>query len=283
MSTSILKTTTRQRRAHRPPARESLAETGIAPAPYFRWKRGVDFLAAVVLLVPALPLIGLLVLLVRLTSRGPGIYAQVRVGRNGRLFTMYKIRSMRRDAEAVTGAVWAQARDPRVTLVGRILRKLHLDELPQLFNVLKGEMSLVGPRPERPEFVHELVEKIPGYAKRLAVAPGVTGLAQVNLPPDADFESVRRKLVLDLEYVRKANFLMDFRLAICTFARVVKALEPTLLRMFDVYREVPALGGDRKAACAPPASCQRPIPTFDPAHAFGWPPVPLAGETASEV
>jgi len=121
----------------------------VAPSSYFRWKRILDCPLAAMVLIPALPLIGLLVLLVRLTSRGPGIYRQVRVGRDGRLFTMYKIRSMAANAEAGTGAVGAKKREPRVTLIGRILRALHLDELPQLFNVLKGEMSLVGPRPVR--------------------------------------------------------------------------------------------------------------------------------------
>ena len=130
-------------------------------------------------------------LLVRLTSRGPGIYKQARVGKDGRKFMMYKIRTMRQDAEAASGPMWTQAHDPRVTFLGRVLRKLHLDELPQLFNVLKGEMSLVGPRPERPEFVRVLAEAIPGYRNRLAVRPGVTGLAQVNLPPDTDIASVR--------------------------------------------------------------------------------------------
>jgi lipopolysaccharide/colanic/teichoic acid biosynthesis glycosyltransferase len=117
---------------------------------YCRWKQGPDRVLAVLLLLPAMPLIALLILLVRLTSRGPGIYRQVRVGRNGKTFTMYKIRTMRHDAEARTGPTWATNNDPRLTGLGRFIRSVHLDELPQLINVLKGDMDLVGPRPERP-------------------------------------------------------------------------------------------------------------------------------------
>jgi lipopolysaccharide/colanic/teichoic acid biosynthesis glycosyltransferase len=211
----------------------------VAPSSYFRWKRGLDCFLAILLLFPVLPLIGLLVGLVRLTSRGPGIYRQVRVGQHGRTFTIYKIRSMTVNAEAGTGAVWAQHNDPRVTLLGGILRKFHLDELPQLFNVLKGDMSLVGPRPERPEFVRLLAEKIPEYADRLAVRPGITGLAQLNLPPDSDLDSVRRKLYLDLEYVRHAGWFLDFRLLLGTSGRFVKFYEPLLMRLLELYRPVP--------------------------------------------
>ena len=165
------------------------------------------------LLGPALPLIGLLVLIVRLNSRGPGIFRQVRVGKRGRTFTMYKLRSMRIDAEAKTGPAWSPTGgDPRVTRLGYWLRRLHLDELPQLFNVVRGEMSLVGPRPERPEFVEVLAEQIPGYLNRLMVQPGITGLAQINLPPDTDLDSVRRKLILDCEYIRSASSWLDFRI-----------------------------------------------------------------------
>jgi len=221
------------------PATDIRRAIHVVPSSYFRWKRAVDFSVAAIALIPALPMIGLLVLLVRLTSRGPGIYRQVRVGREGRLFTMYKIRSMASDAETGTGAVWAKRRDPRVTLLGRILRALHLDELPQLFNVLKGEMSLVGPRPERPEFVQILSAKIPGYCDRLAVPPGITGLAQLNLPPDTDLNSVRRKLFLDLEYVAHGGLFLELRLLACTFFRAMKIHGPFVLRAFRLYREVP--------------------------------------------
>ncbi|MCO6457135.1 MAG: sugar transferase, partial [Pirellulaceae bacterium] len=178
---------------------------------YLFWKGLLDRLTAAVLLVPGLPLLGLLIVLVRATSRGPGIYRQVRVGKDGREFTMYKLRSMRQDAEAGTGAVWSTSHDNRVTPLGRFLRRSHLDELPQLFNVLWGEMSLIGPRPERPEFVCVLEEQIDGYRDRLAVPPGVTGLAQINLPPDTDLTSVRRKQVLDLLYIDTASAWLDCR------------------------------------------------------------------------
>jgi lipopolysaccharide/colanic/teichoic acid biosynthesis glycosyltransferase len=185
-----------------------------------RYKPWFDRLVALVLLAPGLPLMAALALLVRLTSPGPGIYRQSRTGLGGRSFTMYKLRSMSSDAEARTGAVWASRRDPRITPLGKFLRKYHLDELPQLFNVVMGDMSLVGPRPERPEIVAELVAKIPDYLARLAVAPGVTGLAQVNLPPDTVLDDVRRKLVLDREYAAQANLGLDLRILLCTLARV---------------------------------------------------------------
>jgi len=186
------------------------------------WKPLLDRGLALCLLIPGLPLIAVLVAIVRLTSRGPGIYSQLRVGRNGQVFTMYKLRSMRSDAEAATGPVWSNTcRDPRVTLVGYWLRRLHLDELPQLWNVLRGEMSLVGPRPERPEFVQVLADQIPGYRDRLSVLPGVTGLAQVNLPPDSDLDSVRRKLVLDREYISQRTLFLDLRIIACTALRAV--------------------------------------------------------------
>jgi lipopolysaccharide/colanic/teichoic acid biosynthesis glycosyltransferase len=186
------------------------------------WKVTLDKVLAALLLIPGLPLLGVLIVLVRLTSRGPGIYSQLRVGKGGRHFTMYKLRSMRIDAEAGTGPVWScHGSDPRVTRIGYWLRKLHLDELPQLFNVLRGEMSLVGPRPERPEFVKVLADQIPCYLDRLGVLPGVTGLAQINLPPDSDLDSVKRKLMLDREYIQQARLSLDLRIIFCTALRVL--------------------------------------------------------------
>jgi lipopolysaccharide/colanic/teichoic acid biosynthesis glycosyltransferase len=179
-----------------------------------------------------------LVAMVRLTSGGKAIYRQARVGEGGNTFTMYKIRTMVSNAEARSGAVWTQPGDPRVTAVGRVLRRLHLDELPQLFNVLKGEMSLIGPRPERPEFVEILAKDIEGYRNRLLVRPGITGLAQINLPPDTDLESVRRKLVLDLEYVEKANLLLDARMFLCTLVRLCGMPGAWAMSLFRLQREV---------------------------------------------
>lgn len=188
--------------------------------PYFRFKAAIDRVLAAILLVPFLPVIGLLVLLVRWTSKGPGIFRQTRVGQHGRNYTMFKLRSMYRDAEIRTGPAWTQRNDPRVTPLGRWLRKLHLDEFPQLFNVLRGEMSLIGPRPERPEFVKFLQEAIPGYARRLDVLPGISGLAQINLPPDSDLDSVRRKQVLDVRYTEEASLWLDLRLLMATAMRM---------------------------------------------------------------
>ncbi|MHB1423533.1 MAG: sugar transferase [Gemmataceae bacterium] len=183
---------------------------------YLSCKYLADFIAAALLTVPALPLICLAALLVKLTSRGPAFYTQTRVGEDGRLFTIWKIRSMIHNCESLTGPRWSMPGDPRVTLVGAILRASHLDELPQLLNVLRGEMSLIGPRPERPEFVPELERALPGYWQRLTVRPGVTGLAQVQLPPDSDVTSVRRKLAHDLYYIRHLSPWLDLRLLLCT-------------------------------------------------------------------
>ncbi|MEA1952004.1 MAG: sugar transferase, partial [Planctomycetota bacterium] len=193
---------------------------------------------AVVLLVLLFPLIGILMAIVRLTSSGPGLFRQARTGKNQKSFTMYKIRTMAENAEAKSGPIWARVSDSRVTAVGHVLRKLHLDELPQLFNVLKGEMSLVGPRPERPEFIDMLAEQISGYKNRLAEKPGITGLAQLNLPPDSDLKSVRYKLVLDLEYLRQASFFLDIRIILCTALRGVKLPERMSLRFFGLHRSI---------------------------------------------
>jgi len=179
------------------------------------------------------------VLLIRATSRGPGIYRQERVGKDGRIFTMFKLRSMRLDAEAQSGPVWsATGSDARVTRLGYWLRKLHLDEIPQLFNVLCGDMSLIGPRPERPEFVRVLADSIPGYMDRLRVAPGITGLAQLNLPPDTDLNSVRRKLVLDLEYIQTASLVFDLRIFLCTLLHLIGMKGGTAMRVMRLTRNV---------------------------------------------
>lgn len=183
---------------------------------YLRWKPRLEWGVALLLVVPALPLVLLSALLVKLTSRGPAFYSQTRVGKNGRIYTIHKIRTMRHDAEHGTGPRWATAQDPRITCIGRFLRRSHLDELPQLWNVLRGEMALVGPRPERPEFVAQLAQTIPHYRERLQVLPGVTGLAQVELPPDTDLESVRRKLAHDLYYLQHIRCRLDLGIVLAT-------------------------------------------------------------------
>jgi lipopolysaccharide/colanic/teichoic acid biosynthesis glycosyltransferase len=227
---------------HERPAHEPQYACVVEPldTPVFRWKTGMDRCIAALLLVPGLPMIGLLVAAVKLTSKGPGIYSQVRVGRGGRIFTMYKLRSMRLDAETGSGPVWASlGADSRVTRLGYWLRRLHLDELPQLFNVLRGEMSLVGPRPERPEFVKVLADKIDGYLDRLQIKPGITGLAQINLPGDTDLDSVRRKLLLDCEYIRDAGLFYDLRIIACTLLKVVGIRGGLTRRFLGLDRKLP--------------------------------------------
>jgi exopolysaccharide biosynthesis polyprenyl glycosylphosphotransferase len=159
--------------------------------------------------VVASPIMLLTALAVRISSPGPILYRQVRVGLDGELFTLYKFRSMRADAEAETGAVWASKDDPRITKVGKIIRKLRFDELPQLVNGLIGNMSIVGPRPERPEFVHSLSEKIPYYRQRHCVRPGITGWAQINYKYGDTLEDTITKLEYDLYYIKNMSFRLD--------------------------------------------------------------------------
>ncbi len=211
-------------------------DENVTPAPYFRVKAITSRTGATILATVTLPLVGLLIVLVRLTSRGPGIYRQERVGLYGRIFTLYKIRTMRFDAEEKTGPVWTEKNDPRITWLGRLLRRVHLDELPQFINVLRGEMTLIGPRPERPEFTQHLARKIPGYMDRYAVPPGITGLSQVNLPPDTGIDSVRRKLMLDLEYIRIAGLLLDARIVVCTSLRLLGFPGRRVARLLGVRR-----------------------------------------------
>jgi sugar transferase (PEP-CTERM system associated) len=169
----------------------------------------VHTVLAAVGVVVALPFMLLVAVAVRLTSSGPVLYRQERVGMGGKNFTLYKFRSMRVDAEAGTGAVWATRNDPRITPVGKWIRMLRLDELPQFFNVLRGDMSLVGPRPERPEFVKSLSEKIPYYRQRHYVRPGITGWAQINYKYGDTFEDTLTKLEYDLYYIKNMSMALD--------------------------------------------------------------------------
>ncbi|WP_438316968.1 exopolysaccharide biosynthesis polyprenyl glycosylphosphotransferase [Candidatus Caldatribacterium sp. SIUC1] len=180
--------------------------------PYLTLKYALDRVVAGVLLGLLSPLLGLLALLVYLDSPGPVFYWQKRVGKDGRVFRLCKFRTMIPDAERTTGAVLAQSNDPRVTRVGRILRRTRLDELPQLLNVLRGEMSLVGPRPERPEFVERWKKLIPYYEIRLLVKPGITGWAQVRGRYDEGPETVWEKLEYDLYYLRNLSPSLDFEI-----------------------------------------------------------------------
>src|ERR1700690_3114059 len=172
-------------------------------------KRIVDIFCALIGLILSLPLFPLLALLIKMESRGPIFYQQLRVGEGEKTFLLIKFRTMKQDAESATGAIWAQKNDQRVTRIGRILRKLRLDELPQFINVLRGEMSLIGPRPERPEFVEKLKLLIPYYCNRHFVKPGITGWAQIKYPYGASAEDSLEKLRYDLYYIKNLSPLLD--------------------------------------------------------------------------
>jgi lipopolysaccharide/colanic/teichoic acid biosynthesis glycosyltransferase len=238
--------------------------TRAAPRGYDRWKPAVEAVVALVVLIVSAPVVGLAALLVKLTSRGPAFYTQARVGKGGRLFTIYKLRTMYRDSEARTGAVWSASGDSRVTPLGRFLRATRLDEFPQAVNVLLGQMSLIGPRPERPEIVKMLQTHVGCYACRLRVRPGITGLAQMHLPPDVDLEGVRKKLAYDLYYIDHYGAWLDFRIFVCTLLFLLACplrLSRRLLRLPDPLRHA----GSRAArALAPPHSA-----AFHPAPADG--------------
>jgi lipopolysaccharide/colanic/teichoic acid biosynthesis glycosyltransferase len=198
------------------------------------WKSALDFILACVLLLLTTPVMLLAALIVYVTSPGPVIYCQTRLGLNGRRFTIYKIRSMFHNCEGTTGPRWSTPGDKRVTWIGKILRATHIDELPQLWNILKRDMSLVGPRPERPEIVVGLEIAIPCYRNRLQVRPGVTGLAQVQLPPDTDLESVRRKIAYDLYYIERASLWLDVRLILATAMGVIRIPPDTISALLGI-------------------------------------------------
>jgi sugar transferase (PEP-CTERM system associated) len=184
-------------------------------------KRLFDIAVASAGLLLASPLLAVLAAAIKLTEGGPVLYSQVRVGKDGRTFTLYKFRSMRPDAEAETGPIWSTAGDPRVTRLGRSLRRTRLDELPQLWNVLRGDMSIVGPRPERPEFVANLTKEIPYYSQRHAVRPGVTGWAQVRHTYAATVEDSLQKLQYDLFYIKHLSLAFDVFIVLETIKTVL--------------------------------------------------------------
>jgi len=185
----------------------------------FKVKRTLDIIFSCIILLLCLPLFLVISVFVKLTSKGPVFYSQERIGKNEVIFKLYKFRSMIDKAEKGQ-AVWAVEDDKRITGFGKVLRKLHLDELPQLVNVLKGEMSLVGARPERPEFVNQLKEKIPFYSLRHFLKPGLTGWAQVNYPYASSIDDSREKLKYDLYYVYHMNLFLDLRIILKTFQRI---------------------------------------------------------------
>ena len=191
-----------------------LADLGETPATA-AVRRAADIAIAIAILAVTTPILMLAAAAVRLTSPGPVLYRQVRVGLGGRPFVLLKFRSMFVDAEAL-GPAWAAAHDPRVTPVGHLLRRMRIDELPQLLNVLRGEMSMVGPRPERPHFVAQLDAAIPFHAARTRVKPGITGWAQVNYPYGASIEDARQKLSYDLYYVKHRGLWLDLQILLAT-------------------------------------------------------------------
>ena len=179
-------------------------------------KRSIDILGAVVLLAGLTPVVALVAVAVKCSSPGPVLIRQKRVTQGGKEFTLFKFRSMRADAEASTGAVLATAQDNRITPLGRFLRKTRLDELPQLINVLRGEMSLIGPRPERPEIARALSKQIPGFHRRLGAKAGLTGLAQVIQGYPDGIDGYRQKLALDVVYIKRRSLLLDLQIALRT-------------------------------------------------------------------
>lgn len=183
-------------------------------------KRLFDLVVAYVGLAFALPWLAIAAFLIKIDSAGPVLYRQKRLGKDGRIFDIYKLRTMIPGAERASGAVWASKNDPRITRVGRVLRKLRMDEVPQLYNVIRGDMSFIGPRPERPEIARNLTRVIAGYEKRLAVKPGITGLAQVLHKYDETIEDVKKKVAYDLLYIRKMCFLTDLGIVARTFTVV---------------------------------------------------------------
>lgn len=183
-------------------------------------KRFLDMLISIILLICSIPFLPLLYLIVKLNSQGPFLFMQQRTGRAGRKFMAVKIRTMHKNAE-INGPQWAQKNDPRVTRWGRILRKTRIDEIPQFINILRGEMSFIGPRPERPEFIEKLEKKIPYYKERLLIKPGLTGWAQVSFPYGASEADALEKLQYDLYYIKNRSFILDLSIILKTIKIVL--------------------------------------------------------------
>jgi exopolysaccharide biosynthesis polyprenyl glycosylphosphotransferase len=187
-------------------------------------RRMIDFLGSLFLLMLLFPLFLIVSICIKLESPGPIFYTQTRCGKNGRHFPVFKFRSMVQDAEKLSGPVWAQKHDPRITRIGRFMRKTRIDELPQLMNIMNGDMSFVGPRPERPFFVEQFKKQIPFYINRMKVKPGVTGLAQVTVGYDETLEDVKEKIARDCEYIEHASsWKMNFRILIKTIGVLLLA------------------------------------------------------------
>lgn len=241
------------------------------------WKVGFDRSLAGLLCILAAPVILLLLLAVRLTSRGVPLYRQRRLGAGGRVFMIYKIRTMYQDSEAQGRAVWSQPGDPRVTPLGRVLRATHLDELPQLWNVLRGEMSLIGPRPERPEFAVNLERALPRYAERLRVRPGLSGLAQVLQGPDADLLTVKTKLEYDLFYIEHFGPWLDLKILLGTILHLIGVPGPVIGQTLGLPASlVPTSPSPKSAEPAPETSVSPQCPSLDIADAHRTEPIGVA-------
>jgi exopolysaccharide biosynthesis polyprenyl glycosylphosphotransferase len=184
-------------------------------------RRIVSVALALTLSIITLPFVPLIALLIKLGSRGPVLYRQKRVGLRGQVFHCYKFRTMRSDAEADTGPTWARDDDPRITGIGHFLRRSRFDEIPQLLNVLRGDMAFVGPRPERPEFVEKLGQEIPYYDIRHVARPGITGWAQINYGYGSSVEEAKEKLRYDLYYIRNVSVILDLIIVFRTFRAVL--------------------------------------------------------------
>jgi lipopolysaccharide/colanic/teichoic acid biosynthesis glycosyltransferase len=185
-------------------------------------KRFLDIFFSLTLLTFVFPIMVVLSVLIRCSSPGPAIYCQRRLTDGDKTFTIFKFRTMSTDAERASGAVWAADKDPRITPLGHFMRKTRLDELPQLLNVVIGDMSLVGPRPERPEFARELEQKFPSFSKRTQVKAGLTGLAQISSGYAASVDSYKEKLAWDRLYVQRRSFILDLRIMIRTVSVVLR-------------------------------------------------------------
>jgi len=192
------------------------------PRWYLVAKKSMDIFVATVGLILLSPLFLIVAALIKIDSRGPVFFSQERVGKGGKLFRMYKFRTMVADAEKKTGPVWASENDPRLTFIGRFLRKSKIDELPQLVNLIKGDMTMVGPRPERPFFVQQFAGIIPGYTRRLDVTPGLTGPAQLRNGYDRYAIDVIKKLRFDVTYMKRMSLSTDLGLLAETFVAVLK-------------------------------------------------------------
>ena len=180
---------------------------------YRLYSRVLDLATSIIGLIIGIPIIIIFGILIKLEDKGPVFYKQERLGKYGKVFNVYKLRSMTIDAESIGGAQWAKKDDPRITKTGNFIRKTRIDEIPQLFNIIKGDMSLIGPRPERPEFTYKFEKEIPGFINRLYAKPGLTGLAQVN----GGYEiTPKEKLKWDMYYIENRNIYMDFKIILKT-------------------------------------------------------------------